>query len=63
MSNNIYDISLCGKRPTNEDEHLIINDVHIKYKEINNDIIKSSNIYAVFDGHGGDEVSHYILNF
>ena len=53
-SNNYFDkvnfISLKGKRPTNEDNHLI-------YKSNNYEV------YGIFDGHGGKGVSLFLSEF
>ena len=48
-------ISLQGKRPSNEDEHLIYINMNYETSEEQNPI----NIYAVFDGHGGKLVSKF----
>lgn len=43
----VHSASVKGKRPSNEDKHQAL-----KFKHIN--------FYAVYDGHGGDEVSTYL---
>lgn len=51
----IYFASLQGKRSSNEDAHFIIENMdgrNKKYKKIN--------LYGVFDGHGGKEVSTFV---
>ncbi len=51
----VYSASLKGLRPQNEDTHEIILNIDGK------DTTKSNiNFYAVFDGHGGKEVSAYL---
>jgi serine/threonine protein phosphatase PrpC len=49
-----YFCSLRGKRPTNEDTHIISK--HVKEFEKTN----NNNIFCVFDGHGGKEVSEFL---
>ena len=51
----VQSISLQGMRESNEDEHNIILNMDNKKKDLHN-----INIYAVFDGHGGGEVSHFL---
>lgn len=52
---SVYSISLLGKRPQNEDNHEIILNLDSK------DTCKNNvNLYAVFDGHGGKQVSNYL---
>tara|TARA_B110000208_G_C11737439_1_gene418639 strand:- start:731 stop:1540 length:810 start_codon:yes stop_codon:yes gene_type:complete len=46
--------SLIGKRESNEDEELCIENIN----NINN--TNNINIYGIFDGHGGNEVSTYL---
>ena len=52
---NVYSISLKGLRPQNEDNHEII--LNMDEKDSN---IKNINLFAVFDGHGGKQVSNYL---
>ena len=52
-----YFTSLKGLRPQNEDTHVIIENIDNKIGGTNNDKV---NLYAVFDGHGGKQVSHYL---
>jgi len=51
----VYSISLKGARPQNEDAHEIIINL-----DGNNSKNKDINLYAVFDGHGGKQVSAYL---
>jgi serine/threonine protein phosphatase PrpC len=51
------DYSAKGKRPTNEDYHISIINEKCKISEC-----KKINIFGVFDGHGGNEVSKFISN-
>lgn len=47
--------SLKGKRDQNEDKHhIFVNDNKVK------NYVKNTNLYAVFDGHGGKGVSTYL---
>lgn len=52
---NVYSISLLGKRPQNEDNHEII--LNIDGKDSTK---KNINYYAVYDGHGGKQVSNFL---
>jgi len=52
---NIHSVSLKGMRNQNEDAHDIILNTDNKICKI-----KNINYFAIFDGHGGKEVSHYI---
>jgi serine/threonine protein phosphatase PrpC len=47
--------SLKGKRKTNEDTHVILENLDNKYPNK-----QQVNIYGIFDGHGGDYVSNYL---
>lgn len=51
----VHSISLKGLRDQNEDKHEIIVNSHNKNRSI-----KNVNMLAVFDGHGGKDVSAYI---
>lgn len=51
----IQSTSLKGKRYSNEDAEIIFENLNKKNKKYHN-----LNIYAVFDGHGGDSVSKYL---
>ena len=53
----IHTISLIGKRPTNEDHHIVNLNLDNSVKTINN-----INLFGVFDGHGGSGVSKYLKN-
>ena len=50
----IQSASLQGIRESNEDEHVIIQNMDSTDKKLNN-----VNMLAVFDGHGGNEVSKF----
>ncbi len=53
----IHSISLIGKRESNEDHHTIflnLNNSDQKYNPIN--------LFSVFDGHGGKDISKYLSN-
>lgn len=52
---NVYTSSLKGLRPQNEDTHVVFNNIDGKDKRYNN-----INMYAVFDGHGGKQVSNFL---
>jgi len=52
---NIHSVSLLGARKENEDKHSIILNMGGQ-----NGGQKNVNIYAVFDGHGGKQVSQYV---
>src|SRR5271170_7943846 len=55
-NSNVYDISLQGKRKGNEDRHFIkLN------KEGKDKAISSIDMFAIFDGHGGKEISSYLV--
>lgn len=47
--------SLCGRRKTNEDTHICRLELNS-----NDETINKIDLLAVFDGHGGKEVSNYI---
>jgi serine/threonine protein phosphatase PrpC len=55
MTKIYYHASLLGKRPTNEDEELIIINKDGKQPSLN-----KINYYAIFDGHGGSKVSKFL---
>ena len=50
-----FSFSLQGRRPTNEDAHTLFENLDNKIKDKNN-----INLYCLYDGHGGTEVSHYL---
>lgn len=52
---NVHSVSLKGGRPQNEDKHDIIINIHNKDTKK-----KDVNFYAVYDGHGGKNVSAYL---
>lgn len=51
----IYSYSLQGKRQSNEDTHIIINNL-----DGNNKYLNPINLFGVFDGHGGKLVSKFL---
>lgn len=53
----VHQISITGLRDQNEDKHDVILNSNNKNKSINN-----VDFFAVYDGHGGKEVSAYIHN-
>ena len=53
----IHSISMLGKRPTNEDQHEIIQNLDGAKDEL-----KNISIFGIFDGHGGKDVSKYLKN-
>ena len=52
---NVHSVSIKGLRDQNEDKHDII--INSDNKNINN---KNINYFAVYDGHGGKDISKYI---
>jgi len=51
----VHIASEFGKRKENEDEHLVILNIDGKYPKL-----APVNLFCVFDGHGGSEVSAYL---
>ena len=61
----IYFTSLKGLRPQNEDTHVIIDNIYNNNKGVQKNTVGANNdtkinLYAVFDGHGGKQVSNYL---
>ena len=54
---NVYSASLKGKRLKNEDKHVIILNANKQMRKL-----LPINLFAVFDGHGGDHVSSYLAD-
>nr|QBK88934.1 MAG: protein phosphatase 2C [Mimivirus LCMiAC02] len=52
---SVYVASIKGRRDKNEDKHDIIINSNGRNKQLNN-----IDFYAVYDGHGGNEVSTYL---
>ncbi len=52
---NVHTASLKGLRPQNEDNHIVITNLDNK-----NCNIKNIDLFGVFDGHGGKQVSNYV---
>ncbi len=52
---NVHSVSRQGKRPQNEDQEDIVLNITGKNKKLG-----EVNFFAVYDGHGGKEVSQYI---
>jgi len=52
---NISFTSIKGRRVSNEDEHTIITNINNTDENMNN-----INLFGIYDGHGGDEISKYI---
>lgn len=50
-----YCTSLIGKRDSNEDKHVVFENENNKYIDKN-----KINYYAVYDGHGGKEISSFL---
>ena len=54
---NVHSVSIKGKREQNEDKHKIILNGTNK-----NNNIKDVNMFCVFDGHGGKDISKYMYD-
>lgn len=54
---SIHSVSLKGKRPSNEDRHMIITNLDKNDKDENQ---ANVNYYGVYDGHGGRFVSSFL---
>lgn len=52
---NVHTVSIKGLRDQNEDQHDVVININGKNKNL-----KNVNYYAVYDGHGGKEVSKYV---
>jgi serine/threonine protein phosphatase PrpC len=52
---NVHSVSIKGLRPQNEDKHEIFLNANNKFVNL-----KNINLFAIFDGHGGKDVSKYI---
>jgi len=52
---NISFTSIKGRRPSNEDEHTIITNINNTNENMNN-----INIFGIYDGHGGSEISKFV---
>ena len=52
---NVHSVSIKGLRDQNEDKHEIFLNSDNKYTNF-----KNVNLFAVFDGHGGKDVSKYV---
>ena len=52
---NISFTSIKGRRVSNEDEHTIITNINNANENMNN-----INIFGIYDGHGGNEISKYV---
>ena len=55
MEKYIHSVSLQGLRTQNEDNHVIIK--NLDNKDLS---IKDIDLFAIFDGHGGKQVSNYL---
>jgi serine/threonine protein phosphatase PrpC len=55
IEKNCHICSLKGRRRSNEDNHCVIQNLDNKYKHLN-----CVDLYSIFDGHGGKEISDYI---
>lgn len=54
---DIHSVSLKGKRESNEDQHIVFQNLGGRDKKH-----ASVNLYCIFDGHGGAAVSKYLSN-
>ena len=52
---NVHSVSIIGRRSENEDKHI----TELNGDGKNTDLI-NVNLFGVFDGHGGDEVSELL---
>tara|TARA_Y100000768_G_scaffold198226_1_gene149000 strand:- start:14427 stop:15215 length:789 start_codon:yes stop_codon:yes gene_type:complete len=53
-----YNNSIIGRRESNEDKHKILENLNGTYDKLNH-----INFYAIFDGHGGKEVSTFLEKY
>jgi serine/threonine protein phosphatase PrpC len=51
----VHSVSLIGQRPSNEDHHIMIDNI-----SGDNNTICNINLYSIFDGHGGKGVSKFL---
>ena len=53
----IHSTSLQGKRDSNEDQHRIFTNIDSR-----DNAYTSINLFSIFDGHGGKDISKYLNN-
>jgi serine/threonine protein phosphatase PrpC len=56
----VHSVSKKGKRPQNEDKHTIITNLNGQWNQEHKKNFGNINLYGVYDGHGGKEVSKFI---